>query len=169
MRSSQFPTMGETGKHYYNELRVSPTKTVPLVQCGCKLGANSPFTLLLVPLDTITWRAKQVSEFNNWEDILEFGIQILKLHAQCSFWFCDHTGGKHLPLEKPSLNSPHLKKSRVATCKTFLVHSWLSRVHYFAFFKYLGHFETIPNNARCFNSSVTSLFDASRQKLCSIY
>lgn len=126
MRSSQFPTMGETGKHYYNELRVSPTKTVPLVQCGCKLGANAPFALLLVPLDTITQRAKQVSEFNNWEDIFELGIQILKLYAQfclCSFRFCGYIDGKHLPLEKPALRSPHLKMSRVATCKTFPVHS----------------------------------------------
>lgn len=147
MRSSQFPTMGETGKHYYNELRVSPTKTVPLVQCGCKLGANSPFTLPLVPLHTITWRAKQISEFNNWEDILEFGIQILKLYAQfcvCSFRFCDHTDGKHLPLEKPSLKSPHLKKSRVATCKTFLVHSWLSRAHYFCFLQISWSFWDYP-------------------------
>lgn len=67
------------------------------------MQAGSKLALLLVPLDTITWRAKQVSEFNNWEDILEFGIQILKLYAQfcvCSFRFCDYIDGKHLPLEK---------------------------------------------------------------------
>lgn len=99
MRSSQFPTMGETGKRYYNELRVSPAKTVPLVQCGCQLGAILPSALLVASLDTITRRATQVSEFNNWEDILEFGIQILKPYAQfclCSFRFRDYTDGKTL-------------------------------------------------------------------------
>lgn len=75
MRSSQFPTMGETGKHYYNELRISPTKTVPLVQCGCKLGANAPFALLLVPLDTITRRAKQVSSLTTGKTYLNLAFK----------------------------------------------------------------------------------------------
>lgn len=82
MRSSQIPTTGETGMHYCNGLLISPKKTVPLVQCGCKLGVNALFELLLVPLDTITRRAKQPFEFSNCEEILGFSIQTLKLYSK---------------------------------------------------------------------------------------
>lgn len=126
MRSSQFPTMGETGKHYYNELRVSPMKTVPLcsVDASWEQMRHSHYCWFLWTLSP-EGQSRSL-EFNNWEDILEFGIQILKLYAQfclCSFRFCGYIDGKHLPLEKPALRSPHLKNSRVATCKTFPVHS----------------------------------------------
>lgn len=73
------------------------------MQCGHKPGVNASSERLLLPWDTITWRAKLPFEFRNCEEVLGFEIQILKL---CSH---DYIEGKHL-----SLNSPQLRKSRVA-------------------------------------------------------